>query len=70
MTGRVSKIDKGMVYVDINDAVGQRCWFEPINVYNIGIGDILTGSLLSLGGQMIFNKSKNSPMNVFIHGHA
>ena len=67
LTGKVSRIESGLIYVQLDN--GQECLFEPINAYDIKVGDFVTGNLRSCGGQMILNKSKRYPMNVFIHSH-
>ena len=66
-TGKVSKIERGLVYLELED--GQLCWFEPLDGYLIEIGDVVMGYLWSVGGQEVINRTKDYPMNVRIDGH-
>ena len=67
MTGRVIKIENGLVYLDADD--GRRCWFQPIGAYEIGLGDVMTGDLWALGAEEFHNETKVYSMSVFIEGH-
>ncbi len=67
MTGRVYKIEKGMVGLVLED--GQRCWSQPLGGYEIEVDDVTTGDLWSLGGEEFFNATRDYSMSVFIEGH-
>lgn len=52
-TGRVSRIEKGQVYIELEQ--GQFCWFDSSGGYLIEIGDVVTGYLWSRGEQEVIN---------------
>jgi hypothetical protein len=57
MTGKVSKIEDGSIYLELGK--GLRCWFDLLAGHNIEVGDIVTGDLLSYGCKV----------KVFMEGH-
>ena len=69
--GRVSRVEKGLFYVDLEDSleIDQKCWIEPLGPYAVDIGDIVTGNLWALGKSDLHNITKGYTMRAFIKGH-
>jgi hypothetical protein len=64
LTGKVSEVTRGMVCLELEDDC--RCWFQPLSGCTVGVGDVVTGNLLSSGGEQVFNRTRRCTMRVFI----
>ena len=67
MKGRVSRILRGMIRLDLAD--GHSCWFEPLGSYKIELGDLISGNLWSLGGEELLNTTRGNKISAFIQDH-
>lgn len=66
VTGTVNLINpkRGMVVVQIDH--GDFTVFEVLCSYEINLGDEIVGNLNSLGGETLYNRTKNEHFDVFI----
>jgi len=65
MKGKVSRIEKPLVYVILED--GQRCWFE-LDGHDVAVGDIVSGNMRIHGDSKLTNETKGNVIDAYIQG--